>query len=128
MTRLGVDVLGVDELSALLNRPWFRRFVYAEEEIATAADFGPTRAQEFLAGRFAGKEAVIKVLRLGVRAGVTPAQIAILRDPDGFPSVRLRGGAALRAAQLNIGAVHLSLAHKGNLVVAVAVATDAAEL
>src|SRR6185437_5974783 len=65
MFSLGVDVLRVGDLDRLLTRDWFRRYVYADAELAIASDFGAGRAREFLAGRFAAKEAIAKALGTG---------------------------------------------------------------
>ncbi|WP_411142000.1 holo-ACP synthase [Streptomyces sp. x-80] len=119
---IGVDVLRTGELDRLLTRAWFRRYTYAAEELAVADRYGAGRAREFLAGRFAGKEAALKAIRSGVGAGVTPRQVAILREESGAPVVRLSGAAAHRAADLGIAAVQVSIAHKEDLVIAVAIA------
>ncbi|ARQ68465.1 holo-ACP synthase [Streptomyces marincola] len=117
---VGVDVLEQGELARLLGRPWFRRHVYAPEELAVADSFGQERAAEFLTGRFAAKEAVLKVLGTGIGRGVTWRQVAVLRAAGGAPAVHLSGAAALGAARLGIAEVRVSVAHKKGLVVAVA--------
>nr|WSZ97471.1 4'-phosphopantetheinyl transferase superfamily protein [Streptomyces sp. NBC_00857] len=118
---IGVDVTHEDELTALLARPWFREYTYAPEELRTAASFGAERAHEFLTGRFAGKEAVLKVIGTGVGAGVTPRQVAILRADGGAPQVHLRGPAARHARDRGIAGISVSVTHKKGVVVAVAI-------
>ena len=76
------------------------------------------RPQNF-AGRWAAKEAVSKVLGLGVR-GVGWRDIEIERLPTGQPSVRLHGRAAQRAEQLGMGRVAVSISHEGEYAVAIA--------
>ncbi len=114
---VGLDVLDVGELDRLVRRAWFRRYVYAPEELRVAAGFGPERAREFLAGRFAAKEAVLKALGKGLFDGLPPRDIAVGRDPDGTPVVRYRG-AAVRQHQPG---VRVSITHKGAVVAAVAI-------
>ncbi|MFM9556140.1 holo-ACP synthase [Streptomyces caniscabiei] len=116
--RIGVDVLDRDELRALLGRPWFLRFAYAPEETALADAMGAERRLEFLTGRFAAKEAVLKVLGTGMLQGVAPYEIWVDRDTDGAPAVRFRG----RAARLGPPEIALSITHKQNVVAAVAIA------
>ncbi|UUU22448.1 holo-ACP synthase [Streptomyces sp. DSM 40750] len=116
--RIGIDVLDRDELRALLDRPWFLRFGYAPEETALADAMGAERRLEFLAGRFAAKEAVLKVLGTGMLQGVAPHEIWVDRDSDGAPVVRFRG----RAARLGPPDIALSITHKQNVVAAVAIA------
>ncbi|CAL9355111.1 MULTISPECIES: holo-ACP synthase [Streptomyces] len=122
---IGIDVMTEDELGDLLGRPWFRRYVYDADELALADSFGAERAREFLTGRFAGKEAALKVIGTGVGAGVTPRQVAILRADDGAPVVRLTGTAAQRARERGIGSLNLSITHKKGFVVAAAIGVPA---
>jgi phosphopantetheinyl transferase len=76
------------------------------------------RPQNF-AGRWAAKEAVSKVLGLGVR-GVGWRDIEIVRLPTGQPTVRLHGRAKARAEQLGMGRVAVSISHEGEYAVAIA--------
>ncbi|WP_394430886.1 holo-ACP synthase [Streptomyces sp. SGAir0957] len=117
---IGADLLHLGELDRLLGRDWFRSFVYAPEELVTAEGFGPDRAREYLAGRFAAKEAVLKVLGTGMAGGVRPCQVAVLREDDGSPTVRLSGTAAERAADLGVRRISVTITHKRNLVMALA--------
>lgn len=122
MFSLGVDVLRVGDLDRLLTRDWFRRYVYADAELAIASDFGSGRAREFLAGRFAAKEAIAKALGTGWGSGYTPRQMVVLRAPAGTPVARLTGKAAWHASELGLTEITVSIAHKHELVVAVAAA------
>ncbi|MER5521311.1 4'-phosphopantetheinyl transferase superfamily protein [Streptomyces sp. NPDC002763] len=117
--RPGVDVLGMGELDRLSARPWFLEYAYSDWERAFAAELGATRRREFLAGRFAAKEAVVKALGRGFGGGIQPRCVEIHRRRDGAPQVRLHGAAADLADTL-AASVHVSIAHKGDLVVAVA--------
>ncbi|MFI2213991.1 holo-ACP synthase [Streptomyces sp. NPDC020141] len=119
--RIGIDVLDRRELRRLIARPWFRRFCYAPEETARANAMGEERRLEYLAGRFAAKEAVLKALGTGMLRGIAPHEIYVDRDGDGAPLVRLRG----RAADLGPLRVALSITHKENVVAAVAIVPPA---
>jgi holo-[acyl-carrier protein] synthase len=114
--RVGVDVLDRRELDRLLERPWFLRFAYAPEEVAEAAGMGSRRRSEFLSGRFAAKEAVLKALGRGLFQGVVPREIHVVREEGGAPRVVFLG----RARRMGLPPVSLSIAHKENVVVAVA--------
>jgi phosphopantetheinyl transferase len=72
-----------------------------------------------MAGRWAAKEAVSKVLGLGVR-GIGWREIEIERLPTGQPSVRLHDRAAARAEQLGMGRIAVSISHEDDYAVAVA--------
>jgi phosphopantetheine--protein transferase-like protein len=74
---------------------------------------------ETLAGRWAAKEAVSKVLGLGVR-GIGWRDIEIERLPTGQPAVLLHGRAARRAEQLGMGRIALSISHEAEYAVAIA--------
>ena len=63
---------------------------------------------ETMAGRWAAKEAVSKVLGLGVR-GIGWRDIEIERLPTGQPAVRLHGRAAARAEQLGMERIAVSI-------------------
>ncbi|EHN75372.1 holo-ACP synthase [Streptomyces coelicoflavus] len=119
--RIGVDVLALGELDRLHTRGWFRQHTYDREELALAQSLSPSRAREFLAGRFAAKEAVLKVLGTGFGKGISPAYVRVLRDNRSAPVVRLAGAAARRAAELGLGTIAVSIAHKDECVVAVAI-------
>lgn len=117
--RIGVDVLDVNELHRLIDRSWFLRYTFAPEEMKIAEGMGAERRLEFLAGRFAAKEAVIKLLGLGMFQGVRPCEICVDRSPNGSPMLLLRG----IVADLHRPPIALSIAHKGNVVVAIAISS-----
>jgi holo-[acyl-carrier protein] synthase len=123
--RVGVDLARVDELERLLSRPWFRWYFFAPDELQHASTLGGTRATEFLAGRFAAKEAVLKALGRGLFEGVMPREIELVRQVSGEPVVRLSGGARDAAVGLGLWSVTVSIAHKGADVVAIAIGTAA---
>jgi hypothetical protein len=72
-----------------------------------------------MAGRWAAKEAVSKVLGLGVR-GIGWRDIEIERLPTGQPAVRLHGRAEARARQLGMDRIALSITHESDYAVAIA--------
>jgi len=74
---------------------------------------------ENFAGRWAAKEAVSKVLGLGVR-GIGWRDIEIERLPTGQPAVRLHGRAAARAEQLGMERIAVSITHESDYAVAIA--------
>ena len=77
------------------------------------------RPAETMAGRWAAKEAVSKVLGLGVR-GIGWRDIEIERMPTGQPAVRLHGRAAARAEQLGMERIAVSITHESDYAVAIA--------
>ena len=115
-TELGIDIIKIERIAAALKRfgDRFPRRVLTDAE----ARYVRNRPQNF-AGRWAAKEAVSKVLGLGVR-GVGWRDIEIARLPTGQPSVRLHGRAKARAEQLGMGRIAVSISHEGEYAVAIA--------
>lgn len=115
---LGIDIVRVERIRRALRR-FGERFT---RRILTPAEAAHVRGRpESLAGRWAAKEAVSKVLGLGVR-GVGWREIEIERLPTGQPAVRLHGRAARRAEQLGLGRIACSISHEDEYAVAVAYA------
>ena len=115
-TELGIDIIKVERIRGTLSR-FGRRFA---RRVLTAAEDRYVRDRpETLAGRWAAKEAVSKVLGLGVR-GIGWTEIEIERLPTGQPSVRLHGRAARRAAQLGMDRIAVSISHESEYAVAIA--------
>lgn len=115
-TELGVDIIRVERIRSALERfgSRFSGRVLTEAEARYVRD----RAETF-AGRWAAKEAVSKVLGLGVR-GVGWREIEIARLPTGQPAVRLSGRALDRARQLGMTRIAVSISHESDYAVAIA--------
>ena len=115
-TELGIDIIKVDRIAAALRRfgDRFPRRVLTDAEQRYVRNRPPN-----FAGRWAAKEAVSKVLGLGVR-GVGWRDIEIARLPTGQPSVKLHGRAKARAEQLGMARIAVSISHEGEYAVAIA--------
>ncbi len=74
-----------------------------------------------LSGRFAAKEAVMKLLGTGWRGGVDWTDIETLPDPLGRPLVTLRCKTADLARALGIEHILLSISHSGGYALASAI-------
>jgi holo-[acyl-carrier protein] synthase len=116
VSEVGIDIIRVDRIRHTLERfgSRFSRRVLTPGEQRYVRD-----RPETLAGRWAAKEAVSKVLGLGVR-GIGWRDIEIERLPTGQPAVRLHGRAARRAEQLGMARVALSISHEADYAVAIA--------
>jgi holo-[acyl-carrier protein] synthase len=77
-----------------------------------------------LSGRFAAKEAVMKMLGTGWRGGVEWTDIETLPDPLGKPLVTLHGVTAELARAVGIALVLISLSHAGDYACASVVGVD----
>jgi holo-[acyl-carrier protein] synthase len=113
---LGIDIIKVERIRLALDRfgdRFSRRVLTPTEQRYVRG-----RAETF-AGRWAAKEAVSKVLGLGVR-GIGWRDIEIERLPTGQPAVRLHGRAAARAGQLGVERIAVSISHEADYAVAIA--------
>jgi len=116
ISELGIDIIKVERIRASIER-FGERF---SRRVLTPAEQRYVRLRpETFAGRWAAKEAVSKVLGLGVR-GIGWRDIEIERLPTGQPSVRLHGRAAARAEQLGMERIALSISHESDYAVAIA--------
>ena len=72
---------------------------------------GKRREIEHLAGRFAAKEAVLKLLGTGWSRGICWTDVEILNGPAGQPTVRLSGRCKQIAKQMGLGDIVVSISH-----------------
>jgi holo-[acyl-carrier protein] synthase len=115
---IGIDLIDIGRIVAVLERfpDRFRTRVLTDDEQRYCG-----RKVERIAGRWAAKEAISKVLGLGVR-GVGWREIEILPNRAGAPQVLLHRRAARRAASLGLEELTVSISHERQIAVAVAVA------
>lgn len=115
-TELGIDIIKVDRIRHSIEK-FGERF---SNRVLTPNERRYVRDRpETFAGRWAAKEAISKVLGLGVR-GIGWKEIEVVRLPTGQPSVQLHGRAAARAKQLGMGRIALSISHESDYAVAIA--------
>jgi len=118
----GIDLVENSRIEDLLRshgeRFTARVFTPAEMEYARAA----RNTIERLAGRFAVKEAVLKLIGTGWRGGIAWTDIEVVNDALGRPYVRLSGEVARIACQQGIDQVQISITHTAQLAMASAVA------
>ena len=115
---IGVDLVDIDRIVGVLGR-FPERFV---NRVLTDAEAAYCRGRtERIAGRWAAKEAISKVLGLGVR-GVGWREIEILPNRAGAPQVYLHARARARAEHLGLEDVTVSITHERRMAMAVAIA------
>jgi holo-[acyl-carrier protein] synthase len=115
-TELGIDIIRIARIAQTLEK-FGDRF---SKRVLTPAEAVYVRNRpQTLAGRWAAKEAVSKVLGLGVR-GIGWRDIEVERLPTGAPAIRLHGRAARRAEQLEMGRIAVSISHEADYAVAIA--------
>jgi holo-[acyl-carrier protein] synthase len=115
---LGTDLVEIQRIRSLLERHGqrFLARVYTGEEIAASGSLRDPAP--FLAGRFALKEAVLKVLGTGLSGGIRWRDVHVARLPSGAPDVLLEGAALSRAREVGLGRLLVSISHGEDLAVA----------
>lgn len=111
---VGVDIVNISRFKKALER-WGERFaqkVFTSGEVSSSLSKG--RPEEFLAGRFAAKEAFIKAL--GGRSGLSLKDIEVCGERNGRPVLRFNSSKLIsRFGVLN---AHLSITHDGDYALA----------
>ena len=115
-----VDCSRFGEIIADRGEKFLRRiFTPAELEYC----LGKKRELEHLAGRFAAKEAVLKVLGTGWTGGINWTDIEVVNEPSGQPRVRLAGRTRQIADEKGLGEIVISISHIHTHAIASAVAS-----
>ena len=118
----GIDLVDCPRIDEMIERHGShflnRVFTEAEQSYATNAK----NQIEKLAGRFAAKEAVLKMLGTGWRGKIAWTDIEVLGNSLGQPIVTLSGEVKRIADRMDIKEVSLSISHTANFVMASAVA------
>jgi holo-[acyl-carrier protein] synthase len=119
---LGLDLVEIERVEALLAR----RGARARDRLFTPLEQAycerRKRAATSYAGRFAVKEAVMKLLGTGWARGVRWVDIEVVRKPGEAPSILLHGETARIAAARGIQRIHITITHDAGIAAAVAVA------
>lgn len=109
MIGIGIDIIEIDRIEkALLKQDRFLEKLFTKYEITYYQEKG--QKAETIAGIFAAKEAVSKVLGKGV-SGYTWQDIEIKHDSNGKPEVFLYKGAYALAEELCIKKILVSISH-----------------
>ena len=107
---IGTDIISIQRIS--LDDHSVSRILTADEIALLNAMKSTERQQEFVAGRFAAKEAIMKALGTGIGAS-SFLDFTILPDAKGQPHCAISGCK-----------VHLSISHDAGIAVAFAVVED----
>ena len=121
---IGIDIVKISKIERLFIK-WKSRFLsrlFTEREI----DFCITKKlpSQHLAIRFAAKEAFLKALKLGMRAGIPWKDIEIINNAMGMPSIELHNKAKEIGINNNIKNIFLSMSHDGDYGIAQVILMD----
>lgn len=120
---IGTDLLDQRRIAKVVARQGERfsqRVLTAQEQLLWREK---NNSINFLAKRFAAKEAISKALGTGIAQGVSFQQMNIYSDDFGKPVVELSGEALLRAKTLGGEKMLLSLSDEGEMILAFAALT-----
>jgi holo-[acyl-carrier protein] synthase len=78
----------------------------------------PRRRAEYLAGRFAAKEATLKALGTGLSSDLRLTEIETITSASGAPRLSLSGKALQLARRSGLRELHVSLSHESHFAIA----------
>ncbi|MBA7707393.1 Holo-[acyl-carrier-protein] synthase [subsurface metagenome] len=114
-----VDFPRIEEMAKRHGERFLNRVFTATEQAYAEAN---KNGLEKLAGRFAAKEAILKLMGTGWRGKIAWTDIEIVNNPAGRPEVTLRGEVEKLAEKLGIKHISVSITHTANFAIASAVA------
>jgi len=118
----GIDLVDFPRIAEMAKQHGHRfldRIFTASEQ--AYADANKNRIEK-LAGRFAAKEAVLKLMGTGWRGKIAWTDIEVVNNPTGQPQVKLAGEVKKIADKLGIKRISVSITHTANFAIASAVA------
>lgn len=119
---LGLDLVELSRIQSVLERHqerFLQRILTPAEQAALPE--GSHRIIEYVAARFAAKEAAAKALGTGIAKGVGFQDLEVQRLESGQPMLVLHGNAKKRATGLGITSTHISLTHGKDVASAVVI-------
>lgn len=108
-----MDLVEIDRLVASIERSGAALLekVYAPEELSAAPENNPRRT-EYLAARWAAKEALAKALGTGITAACRMNEICVRNDLQGRPVMTLSGHTLETAKRHGVREILVSLSHE----------------
>ncbi|WP_239617829.1 holo-ACP synthase [Cohnella mopanensis] len=121
---IGLDVVELARMDKILSGPGSRKFaerVLTARESEEWASLQPRRALEFISGRFAAKEAVVKAIGCGIGATVGFKDIEVLPDEWGKPVCSLSHASVGRLGWTEEAyRIHIAITHERSIAAATA--------
>jgi len=118
----GIDLVDCPRIEEMIERHGerFVNRVFTVNEQAYAE--ANKNSIEKLAGRFAAKEAILKLIGTGWRGKIAWTDIEVINNSTGQPEITLRGEVEKLADKLRIKHISVSITHTANFAIASAVA------
>jgi len=116
---VGVDIVEIERVERILANYGLRFIerVFTQEEAEYACGSDVKKGERF-AGRFAVKEAVMKVLGTGKSGGILWKEIETVSGRRGKPELFLHGAAKEKSINMGIRSLHVSISHDGGKAIA----------
>jgi holo-[acyl-carrier protein] synthase len=116
---IGTDIVELERIERLGCERLASRILTAEEWARMPEQ--PRRCLEYVAGRFAAKEAISKALGTGIGGVCSFQDIEVVNDGHGKPFVILSEAVVQRVFPEGTATVHLSISHSTHYALAMAV-------
>ncbi len=125
---LGTDIVEVERVAKMIadHGDHFLERVFTPGEIAHCS--GRRDSAPHFAGRWAAKEAVMKVLGTGFTKEVGWTDIEVVTEPSGRPVIALHGTTRQVAERLGIANVLISMSHTKHYATATAIGVGGSQL
>lgn len=113
---IGTDIVTISRIEQSIARfgEAFLRKILTPAELAQMPSRNKKRQAEWVAARFACKEACVKALGTGFSEGIAPNHIEILRDEGEAPTMSLLAKAKEKADSLGVTHCFVSYSHEQN--------------
>ncbi|EPE60825.1 holo-[acyl-carrier-protein] synthase [Exiguobacterium sp. S17] len=105
---IGIDIVELERIARSIEQPRFMNRLLTEAERGLALTYSDERRIEFVAGRFAAKEAYAKAVGTGIARGLSWQQIEVLPDETGRPHMTAP----------HPGRIHVSISHSERYAIA----------
>lgn len=117
---IGNDITEVARIGRLYekNGITFLFTILSQDEIAMVERRNGKGRAEFIAGRWAAKEALGKALGTGLGGNCSPSEITIRNNDSGAPEVYAVGRTAAFLAEQGVGKIWLSISHEKEYAIA----------
>ena len=120
---IGTDIVDIDRIATNIEKHGekFAERILSKKELEF---YNKTNMKaQFIASRFAAKEAVAKALGTGFREGLFMHDITVLNDTLGKPYLEFAGKAKEMVEERSVSESHLSIAHERHTTVAFVILT-----
>lgn len=109
----GIDIVEIERIAAICARQTsFATRILTPQELSRAETLSENRRIEYIAGRFAAKEAASKALGTGIGSKLSFQDIAIISDVTGKPTLQISTAALSRLFPETINLqFHVSISH-----------------